>query len=402
MLLNILVGLCGIILGFVTCFLIKRREINAIQKEKEEIRKNNEKLKTELAGVQAQIRSAGEFQEMIKKDFSELANEVIKQEQKDLREQNKEALEEKFKPLKEDFEKFRQTVQAFNVQGVKQTTAITEQIKNLMTQSISIQTTANELSNAIRDNSKERGNLGEFILDNLLKQAGLINRKDDEEKGNYITQKVLKDYENPSAKPTPDAVVFFPDNKHIIIDSKFPLNHYRDYCNANSEEEKREREKAFYKAVIDMINSLSGKYNTLEGLNTPEFKLMFIPFESCSNFIYSNKDIIEEAAKKNIVIVCPSTLLAVLKIINKTWAQKNMEENIAKITKSIKSIYEKLDTFIKKTKTLQNSMMTAQKSFNEMLITAEGQNGLITQIANLKNTLENRNCETEENPTETE
>lgn len=102
---------------------------------------------------------------------------MIKEEQSDLREQNREALDEKLKPLKENFDKFREKVEEFNKQGESNTATIKTQIETLLKESFAIKTTAEDLSNAMKANSQARGVFGEMILENLLQQSGLINKK---------------------------------------------------------------------------------------------------------------------------------------------------------------------------------------------------------------------------------
>ena len=362
---SILVFLTGLFVGT----FIKKQETERISKEYNDLKSKNEELyqqmqalTNELSSDKTKLNMLEEIQKIVKEDFTAIANKVIKEEQSDLREQNREALEEKIKPLKENFEKFRERIEEFNKQGETNTATIKTQIESLMKESLSIKTTANELSNAIKANAQTRGAFGEMILDNLLAQSGLINKNKDEEKGNYITQHVFKDISNPTALPRPDAVVFFPDKKHIIIDSKCPLNNFIEYVQNENKEEKENQLKLFYKSVAGMINELSGKYNCLEGLNTPEFKLMFIPLESCASYIYGNSEIITKAAAQNIIIVCPSTLLATLKIINKTWQQKVQNENLSQILKTATNAYDKLVLFLKNAEDMKSKLISTEKA----------------------------------------
>lgn len=370
---------------------IKKQEIQrliaeqtSLKSENEELLSRIQKLTNEVSIDKTRLTIFEEIQKLVREDFTAIANKVIKEEQSDLREQNREALDEKLKPLKENFDKFREKVEEFNKQGESNTATIKTQIETLLKESFAIKTTAEDLSNAMKANSQARGVFGEMILENLLQQSGLINKKSDEEKGNYITQHTYRDLSDLSERPRPDAVVFFPDNKHIIIDAKCPLNNFVEFVNCSENTDKESCLKLFYKSVTDMIEELGKKYNSLEGLNTPEFKLMFIPLESCASYIYTNREITEKAAKQNIIIVCPSTLLATLKIINKTWVQKNQAENLDKILKTATAAYDKLVIFIKKAEDVRKSMISVQTSFESLFTTAKGRGGFIRQIENLR------------------
>lgn len=359
--------------------------LEEVQKKNEELSAKINELSGELSADKTKLDILEKLQDIIKKDFTEIANKVIKEEQSDLREQNREALEEKLKPIKENFEKFREKVEEFNKQGESNTATIKEKIENLVQESLSIKTTATDLTNAIKANSQARGEFGEIILENLLKQAGLINKKDDEEKGNYITQQTFKDSSSPSERPRPDVVVYLPENKNIVIDSKCPLNNFIDFTNSENEEEKNAQLKRFYGAVSNMIDELSGKYNTLDGLHTPEFKLMFLPLESCASYVYSNNDIMSHALAQNIIIVCPSTLFATLKLIGRIWAQQNQSEHLESILKTATSTYDKLVVFLDKLEKIRTSFNTTTTAFENAFKTLQGRGGLIKQISTLEN-----------------
>ncbi|MCR5261864.1 MAG: DNA recombination protein RmuC [Candidatus Gastranaerophilales bacterium] len=383
MLLNVLIGVVGIIIGFLVCFLIKKSEINGLKRENKVFQEKVLELTENLSGKKAKLETMQNLQELLQKDFKNLADEIIKAEQKDLREQNKEALEEKFKPLQRDFDNFKNKVEELNKQGEVKTAELKVQIENLVRESKNIQTTADKLADAIKNNSKSRGDFGELILENLLNQAGLINKRTDAEKGNYITQ--LKIYDDEAEnKIQPDAIVFFPDNKHIVIDSKCPLNNFQNFCSSNDEEEKERELKAFFDSAEGMIEDLSGKYNKLEGLNCPEFKLMFIPLEACASYIYGNSDLLNKAIKKNIIIVCPSTLFATLKIIGKMWENKIKTDNLNEIMKSFQQLYEKILLFVERSREIQQAIREADAAFEGLYTTAEGKGGIFSQIEKLK------------------
>jgi DNA recombination protein RmuC len=325
-----------------------------------------------------------ELQKIVKDDFTKIANEVIKEEQSDLREQNREALEEKLKPIKDKFEEVKRQIEDFNKTEIKHTTELKSNIEGLIKESLSIKETANELTAAIKNNAQKRGVFGEIILENLLKQAGLINKNEDELKGNYITQKTFKDYAAPTEKPRPDAVIYLPENKNIIIDSKCPLNNFIEYCNNPDEGEKEKQLKQFYNSVSEMITDLSVKYNTLEGLQTPEFKLMFIPLESCASYIYANDELTKKSINNNIIIVCPSTLFATLKLVNQIWKRETQINDLDKIIKTATSTYNKLVTFVEKLEKVRTKFTETANSFDEVFTTATGQGGFVKQIANLE------------------
>ena len=245
---------------------------------------------------------------------------------------------------------------------------------------------AENLTRALKENSKSRGLFGEMILENILKSSGMENKTENPERGTYITQKGFRSNNDPNGtKITPDAVVYYPDDdKNIVIDSKMSFVDFMNFIETDDENEKQISLKHFYKSIEERINELSGKYDNLEGLATPDFTLMFVPIESCINYIYSNIKLIEEAYKKRVVIVGPASLIATLRVIKYSWAQKNQEKNVREILKLADNLYSKVATLIGHLEKLQTNFTTVQKTFGQIFSTLSGRGGLISQTEKLK------------------
>jgi len=364
--------LCAIslIVGLIIGFLSGKLSIN---KSKLELVQIQEQLKTK----DETIKSLQNLENLVKEQFTNIANQAIIDKQAALNEQNSKLLE----PLSQNLEAFRKRMEDLSKEGTSNALTIKTQIETLLNENKDIKNTANELTKALKENSQARGEFGEIILENILKASGLKNKRDYGEEGNYITQTGFKDLDNPSAiSIRPDAVVFFPDNKHIIVDSKLALNDFREFANCEEEDEKQKHLKNFFKQVENMAEELGSKYNNLDGLHTPDFKLMFIPIEGILSYILGNQKLVEFANSKNVIIVGPSTLLATLRIINYCWAQKNQAENIAQILKLGESMYSKCTILIDKIETLRNRMTSVQDYFDEVMKPLSGKGGLTSLV----------------------
>jgi len=365
-----IIGISALILGFIIGFLTNK------------LSKNNDtleliKLKEQLKIKEELIQSYRDLENMIKEQFTNIANKTILEKQEHLSEQNAKILE----PLTQNLEAFRKRIEDFSKEGVDNTRAITTQIETLLNENKIIKNTANELTKALKENSQSRGEFGEIILENILKASGLKNKNDYGEQGNYITQTGFRDLNNPTAPLVrPDAIIFFPDNKHIIVDSKLALNDFQEFANCENQEEKDKYLKSFYNQVEKMADELGNKYNNLDGLNTPDFKIMFIPIEGILSYILNNQKLVEFATSKNVVIVGPSTLIATLKIINYCWAQKNQAENIAQILKLGESMYAKCNILIEKIETLKNRFLTVESYFDDVMKPLSGKGGLVSLV----------------------
>ena len=344
------------------------------------------KMQSELDSLKSSQSSSQALCETIKNEFVNLANSAILEKQQMLEEQNLKKLDTQLNPLKERILEFQKKVEEFNVSGVKNTNIIQEQIKSLTNENNQIRMQAENLTRALKENSKSRGLFGEMILENILKSSGMENKTENPERGTYITQKGFRSNNDPNGtKITPDAVVYYPDDdKNIVIDSKMSFVDFMNFIETDDENEKQISLKHFYKSIEERINELSGKYDNLEGLATPDFTLMFVPIESCINYIYSNIKLIEEAYKKRVVIVGPASLIATLRVIKYSWAQKNQEKNVREILKLADNLYSKVATLIGHLEKLQTNFTTVQKTFGQIFSTLSGRGGLISQTEKLK------------------
>ena len=362
----------GLVLGFV------------ISKLKFDVQKA--KLQSEVDALKNSQNTSQNLCETIKSEFVNLANAAILEKQQMLEEQNLKNLNVQLNPLKERILEFQKKVEEFNVSGVKNTNIIQEQIKSLTNENNLIRTQAENLTRALKENSKSRGLFGEMILENILKSSGMENKTENPERGTYITQNGFRSNNDPNgAKITPDAVVYYPDDdKNIVIDSKMSFVDFLNFVEADDENEKQNSLKQFYKSIEDRINELSGKYDNLEGLATPDFTLMFVPVEACINYIYSNVKLVEDAYKKRVVIVGPASFIATLRVIKYSWAQKNQEKNVREILKVSDNIYSKVATLIGHLEKLQTNFTTVQKTFGQIFTTLSGRGGLFSQTEKLK------------------
>ena len=134
-----------------------------------------------------------------------------------------------------------------------------------------------------------------------------------------------------------------------------------------------------------MIDELSGKYNSLEGLSTPDFKILFIPLETAYLYTFENQELVIEANKKNIVIAGPSTLVAILKIIKECWDTKKITDNLQNMQTLGNSIYESFCVFLKKLENVETKFISLQNAFQDAFATIKGSRGLITKFEKFKN-----------------
>lgn len=308
-------------------------------------------LKEELITLNARSKSTEELQEIIKRDFVQLANETIKNEQEDLRKQNRETLEEKILPLTKELGEFKAKVEKFNLSGVENTTKIVEQIGNLEKNNKIIEQEAKNLIEALTKNQNVKGSYGENLLDTILQSCGMVEGIH-YSKQMVMTSANLKDNEEHIVRP--DIVINLPNNHHLIIDSKVTLTSYLDYIKDET------KLKDFKTEVKKRISDLANKnYQNAGDLSQPDFVLMYMPVETSVNLLYEDSDLINSAYKANIIIVGTSSLLATIRLVNQLMAQQKQKESITQIVNAGTNLYE---TFVQ----FCEDLVDVQKRFDDV------------------------------------
>ena len=216
----------------------------------------------------SQIILKDEHKDELKKEFENLSNRVFYETSQ----KSNQNLNQILTPLKEQIFGFSRKVDEVFLEETKQRVSLSDEIKNLKELNTKISLEANNLTNALKGQSKIQGDWGEMILESILEKSHL--RKDYE----YFIQNSYKDENQRVLRP--DVVVKLPNNKDIVIDSKLSLNSYIDFVNQDEKSAKDEAFKRLNISIKNHIKDLSSKsYENLQGLNSLDFVLMFIPIE---------------------------------------------------------------------------------------------------------------------------
>ena len=343
--------------------------------------KKNSLMKEELIKLKAKFETSESLQEIIKRDFVQLANETIKNEQEDLRKQNRETLEEKILPLTKELGEFKEKVEHFNLKGVENTTKIVEQITNLEKNNKVIEQEAKNLVEALTKNQNIKGAYGEELLDTILQQNGM------QEGVHYSKQLVttstnLKDEEIHTIRP--DVVVNLPNGRNLIIDSKVTLTSYLECM--EDESKINEFKSEVKKRIVDLANK---NYQNAEGLSQPDFVLMYMPIESSISLLYEDSDIIKQAYKSNIIIVGTASLLATVRLVNHLFAQQKQAESVQQIVTAGTNLYETFVQFCDDLLDVQKRMADVNSKLNTTINrfnrNSKNKPSLFSQVNELKN-----------------
>ena len=296
----------------------------------------NENLKQKLTEQKAELE---QLNQKFTKEFENLANRILDEKSQKFTEQNRNNLDIILNPFKEKLKEFELKVdKTYKAESDERITLKTE-IKNLIDLNQKISEEANQLAIALKGDNKQQGNWGEMVLEKILERSGL--KAGEEYKMEFATTNSDGD------RIRPDAVIFLPDNKHVIVDSKVSLLAYNACVNAVSDEERMKFLKAHVESLRNHVKLLSDKkYQSAVGLDSPDFVLLFVPIESSFSLaVQGDAELFNFAWDKKIVIVSPSTLLATLLTIASLWKQERQTRYAIEIAEEGGKLYDKFVGF---------------------------------------------------------
>jgi DNA recombination protein RmuC len=302
-----------------------------------------------------QKENLNELQTSFKQEFKVLANDALKEQSKDFKEKNENMLQ----PFREQIKAFQDTVSEQIKQNVERSASFKEQIQGLKDMNIKISQEAQNLTKALKGDNKQQGNWGELILEKVLESSDLVKGQE------YDTQ--VNDNNDDDKRIQPDVVVFLPDEKHIIIDSKVSLTAYDKYVNAENSEDQEAALKEHLSSFKAHIKGLSEKkYQSAQRLNSPDFILMFIPIESSFGIaIREDISLFNYAWDRKIVMVSPSTLLATLKTVASIWKQEKQNKNVLLIAEESGKLYDKFVGFLEDLDSIETNFKRVHNQLDE-------------------------------------
>jgi DNA recombination protein RmuC len=295
--------------------------------------------------------------ELYSNHFKTLANDILEEKSKRFTAQNQTNLNQLLEPLKDKIKEFQGQVHEVYVQEGKDRSALAEQVKQLMALNNQLSKDAHNLTSALKGQAKTQGNWGEFILERVLETSGL--RKGHE----YDVQESHTREDGSRAQP--DVVVHMPEDRHLIVDAKVSLKAYEEYANVETDHQRDSAMKRHLDSVRGHIKELSEKnYQQLYGLKSLDFVLMFIPVEPAFMLaIAHDSDLWQDAWKKNVLLVSPSTLLFVLRTVAHLWRQEQQNRNAQEIANRGAELYDKLAGFVEDLDNLGTKLQQAQKAY---------------------------------------
>lgn len=379
----------GLFLGAVGGYLVARvrtvaaevgrasaeRERDAVVAEREALRaelrvqqEQTSNVLSENARLAEQLRQESELRAGMRKEselmFREIATAVLDEKSRTFKESNESRLKEILTPFNQNIDALRKVVHDCYTGEVSEVKSLRDSIKELTELNTTIGREAKELSGALRGNSKVQGDWGEMMLQRILERSGL------EEGVNYTLQattntdgsKIVGDDNN---LLRPDALFYLPDDKSIVIDSKTNIKHYISSLNA-SESEREALLDAHVRAVYEQVKNLASKEYSKHVRNAADFVMMFIPNEGAYiAAMQRDAELWEKAYDRHIVIVSPTHLISVLKLMYQLWTRDKQTRNALKIAAETGKLYDKLAGFVKDLQDVGSALAKASTVYDQ-------------------------------------
>ena len=357
----------------------QRRETKRLSAEKaaaeEEIRtltaarteSENQRIRTETELEALRRRTAEEREaekqrrdkeeETLRLRFRDLATEILGEQSQRFRQTSQESIDLLLKPFKDNIAEFRKRVEEIHTTQTSQRGELKNELQRLQELNRTISADAQNLTNALKGNSKVQGDWGEMLLETILDNSSLL-------KGiHYETQYNIKDAEGRNLRP--DVVLHLPEKKNIVIDSKVSLTAFVNYTAAEDEEERRRHLAAHVASVRQHVAELGRKeYQRL--LDSPDFVIMFVPNEPAFLAALQNDTSIwADAYEKKVIVSSPTNLFALLKLVADLWKYNDQDKNTKEIAACGLKLYEQLVAFTSSLESVGTALSKARDAYDD-------------------------------------
>lgn len=312
--------------------------------------------------------------------FKALAADILEEKSKSFSEANRASLGTLIDPLKVQLADFKGKVEEVYINEAKERSALGEQVRQLFNLNQQLSRDANNLTSALRGQNKSQGNWGELILERVLEAAGLV-------KGVHFTPQESHSRDDGS-RVQPDVVLNLPGQRFMVIDSKVSLNAYELFSTAEEDGAREAALRRHLDSIRGHIKDLSAKnYQEIHGLAALDFVILFVPIEPAFLVaITRDAELWHQAWEKNILLVSPSSLLFVVRIVAQLWQKEQQSKNAQDIAKRGSELYDKFVGFVEDLDKVGKGLKDAQNAYERAYGKfATGRGNVIRQAEMLRN-----------------
>ncbi len=376
---------------------VLEERISGLQKDRDNIQKElaekeNQflELNTRYVTALADIRNASErlenhkkdieqMQEVFREKFENLANNILEDKTKKFTEVNRVRLEEILNPLKDKIRDFEKKVEETYDKEAQQRFSLKEEVKKLAELNQQVSLEAQNLTKALKGESKTQGNWGEMILESILEKSGLVKGRE------YSVQPSFRD--DTGKLLYPDIIIHYPENRNVIIDSKVSLTAYEQYVSTDETEQKEKFLRDHLASIRKHVSELTrASYQDLYKLQSLDFVMMFMPIEPAYLLaVQKEPELWNYAYERRILLISPTNLLAALKLISALWQQEYQNKNVMEIARQTGDLIDKFHSLLEDLDHLDSDLKSARKHYDEAKNKlSEGKGNLIRRVEKIQ------------------
>ena len=367
------------------------REKTALQEEQKESIRIRAELETRLQATRAELERererAGQISEEMQALFKATASEILEDKSKKLSGVNEQRIGEILKPLNERIKQFEEKVEKTYHEEARERFSLAKELQRLIEQNSRLSDDANNLTRALKGDSKVQGDWGEMILENLLRRSGLTEGEE------FFIQETMTDekgralrHDETGSRMRPDVIVRYPNGQQVIIDSKVSLTAYASFVAAEDDAERKHWLEEHIASIRRHIDELASKSYQDYSEEAPEFVMLFIPNEPAYTIALRERPTLwDHAYSKRVLLMNPTNLIAALRMALDLWQRDRQVKNIQKIVDQANGLYDKFCTFaetlIRAEEQAKNTVDTLAKARGQL---SEGRGNIVTRVEKMR------------------
>ena len=380
----------GIAIGVVAAYLVANRRYTALQVQAE-VTANALKLQKEQNAAETRLRQE-QFQEqlnVVREQFQNLAVRVLDKTSDQLKTENREAMEHITKPIGDSFAELQKAIQESDREAAKTAASLTERLRQVGEQAEKMDRTATRLTNALRGDSKQAGDWGELVLQELLDSQG-FKRGFDYDVQDTITGQdgFIVRNEDTGRSMRPDVVLHYPGNQDVVIDAKVSIKAYYDYVNEPVEAVRQQMLDRHVQSLRSHVKELAVKdYSRYiqQPRTAIDFVIMYVPNEAALQVALTrDPKLWTEAFDKKVFISSTQNLFAILRMIQIAWRQHSQTENQKKIVGLAEQLVSRIGLFAERTQKLSRDIDMLTTDFTDMQKSVDGTRGILQKANEMK------------------
>lgn len=353
-----------------------QREIELLKQQTEqEAELRNEQFRQQLSTVREQLVNI----------TSRMLNTATDQ----LNAKNSASMQALTAPISESFEKLQSMIADTNEKRASQTSTLYEQLKRMSQQTEQMEHTAMKLTNALKGDSKQAGDWGELILNELLDSQG-FRRGIDYDVQSTVTNAdgtaLLND--DTQKRMRPDVILHYPDNQDVIIDAKVSIRAYYDYVNETNDALKKQYLDRHVLSVRQHVRELASKdYSkyVVSPRKAIDFVIMYVPNEGALQAVLLHEPRLwQDAFEQKVFITSTQNLFAILRMIQIAWRHHRQTENQKRIVALAEQLLSRVGLFTERVQRISRDIDTLRHDYDDMTKSINGRMGITQKAQELK------------------